>query len=81
MLQARAARCGLGLTVLPCFYGYSVEGLRRIPGCEPYFSYDLWMLTHPDLRDTVRMRKFRACVAEAVDRKEARLSGELAAGD
>ncbi len=31
MLQAEAARCGLGLTVLPCFFGDSVEGLRLHP--------------------------------------------------
>lgn len=81
MLQARAARCGLGLTVLPCFYGDRVDGLRRIPNCEPYLSYDLWMLTHPDLRDAARMRTFRAFIAEAIDRKKSRLLGEWEAGD
>ncbi len=80
MLQAEAARCGLGLTVLPCFFGDSVEGLRRIPNCEPYLSYDLWMLTHPDLRGTARMRTFRAFAAEAIDRKKTLLAGELGEG-
>ena len=76
MLQAEAARSGLGLTVLPCFFGDSVEGLRRIPNCEPYLSYDLWMLTHPDLRDAARMRTFRAFAADAIDRKRGLLVGE-----
>ena len=76
MLQAEAARCGFGLTVLPCFFGDSVEGLRRIPNCEPYLSYDLWMLTHPDLRDAARMRTFRAFAADAIDRKRGLLVGE-----
>ncbi len=80
MLQAEAARCGFGLTVLPCFFGDSVEGLRRIPNCEPYLSYDLWMLTHPDLRDAARMRTFRAFAAEAIDRKRTLLAGELGEG-
>jgi DNA-binding transcriptional LysR family regulator len=80
MLQAEAARCGFGLTVLPCFFGDSVEGLRRIPNCEPYLSYDLWMLTHPDLRDAARMRTFRAFAAEAIDRKKTLLAGELGEG-
>jgi DNA-binding transcriptional LysR family regulator len=80
MLQAEAARCGMGLTVLPCFFGDSVEGLRRIPNCEPYLSYDLWMLTHPDLRDAARMRTFRAFAAEAIDRKKTLLAGELGEG-
>ena len=80
LLQAEAARCGLGLTVLPCFFGDRVAGLRRIPNCEPYLSYDLWMLTHPDLRDAARMRTFRAFATEAVDRKRSQLLGETAPG-
>ncbi len=80
MLQAEAARCGLGLTVLPCFFGDSVEGLRRIPNCEPYLSYDLWMLTHPDLRDAARMRTFRAFAVDVINRKRAMLAGELEEG-
>jgi DNA-binding transcriptional LysR family regulator len=78
MLQAEAARCGMGLTVLPCFFGDSVEGLRRIPNCEPYLSFDLWMLSHPDLRDAARMRTFRAFAAEVIDRKKSLLEGESA---
>lgn len=81
MLQAEAARCGLGLTVLPCFFGDQVAGLRRIPNCESYLSYDLWMLTHPDLRDAARMRTFRAFIAEAIASKKPRLLGELAVGN
>ncbi len=80
MLQAEAARCGLGLTVLPCFFGDSVEGLRRIPNCQPYLSFDLWMLSHPDLRDAARMRTFRAFATEAIDRKKPLLAGELGEG-
>ena len=76
MLQAEAARRGMGLTVLPCFVGDSVEGLRRIPNCEPYLSYDLWMLSHPDLRDAARMRTFRAFMADVIDRKRTLLVGE-----
>jgi DNA-binding transcriptional LysR family regulator len=76
MLQAEAARCGMGLTVLPCFFGDSVEGLWRIPDCEPYLSFDLWMLSHPDLRDAARMRTFRAFAADAIERKRTRLVGE-----
>ena len=78
MLQAEAARCGLGITVLPCFFGDRVEGLQRIPGCDPYPSFDLWMLSHPDLRDAARMRTFRAFMAAAIDRKKPLLVGDCA---
>ena len=76
MLQVEAARCGIGLTVLPCFFGDRIEGLQRIPGCDPYASYDLWMLSHPDLRDAARMRKFREYIAAAIDRKKPILAGQ-----
>jgi DNA-binding transcriptional LysR family regulator len=75
MLQAEAARRGFGLTVLPCFYGDHVAGLRRIPNCKPYRSFDLWMLTHADLRDAARMRTFRAFAAAAIERKKPQLHG------
>ncbi len=79
MLQAEAARSGFGLTVLPCFFGDHIEGLQRIPGCDPYASYDLWMLSHPDLRDAARMRKFREYIAAAIDRKKPMLAGQTTA--
>lgn len=77
LLQVEAARHGMGLTVLPCFFGDSVAGLRRISDCEPYPSFDLWMLSHPDLRDAARMRTFRAFIAEAINRKRGLLVGNL----
>jgi DNA-binding transcriptional LysR family regulator len=76
MLQAEAACHGFGMTVLPCFYGDNVIGLQRIPNCKPYPSYDLWMLTHPDLRDAARMRTFRAFMVAAIERKKLRLIGK-----
>ncbi len=79
MLQAEAARCGLGLTVLPCFFGDRIDGLQRIPGCEPYANFDLWLLSHPDLRDAARMRTFRAFITAAVKRKTPILLGEVTA--
>jgi len=80
-MQAEAALCGFGLTVLPCFFGDRIDGLQRIPGCDPYPSYDLWMLSHPDLRDAARMRKFRKYIAAAIDRKKPLLVGQTTAKD
>jgi DNA-binding transcriptional LysR family regulator len=76
-LQSEAARRGMGLTVLPCFYGDKVNGLQRIPGCEPYASFDMWMLSHPDLRDAARMRTFRKFITESIERLRRELAGEL----
>jgi len=75
MLQADAARLGMGLAVLPTFLGDSTDGLRRIPGCEPYPNFDIWILSHPDLRDTARLRIFRKYLNEVFVRKIPMLTG------
>lgn len=74
-LQIEAARAGMGLVVLPCFIGDTVDGLARVPGCEPYFNYDIWLLSHPDLRDAARLRTFRAFVIDLFDKKRDLLVG------
>lgn len=75
MLQASAAQAGLGLAALPCFVGDVLPGVVRIPGCEPYANWDIWMLSHPDLRDAARHRTFRAFVADVFERKRGILLG------
>ena len=77
-MQVEAARAGMGLAALPCFIGDAVDGLRRAPGCEPYFNYDIWLLSHPDLRDAARLRTFRAFVVDVFERKQALLTGQQA---
>ena len=76
MVQAEAARFGMGLAVLPCFVGDAVAGLRRVPRCEPYANYELWMLSHPDLRDTARLRTFRKFIAGVFEQNKALLTGD-----
>ena len=47
----------------------TLPGVVRIPGCEPFSTYELWMLTHPDLRDTARHRVFRDFIADLFARR------------
>lgn len=54
--QASAARAGLGLALLPCFLGDSLPGLRRVAPPPPELTTELWLLTHPDLQRTARIR-------------------------
>ena len=75
-LQAEAAKQGMGLATLPCFVGDCTEGLCRIPNTEPYDNYDVWLLTHPDLRDAARLRSFRKFMVEVFEKKQALLSGK-----
>ncbi|MBA3676980.1 MAG: LysR family transcriptional regulator [Sphingosinicella sp.] len=66
--MAEAAAGGLGLAALPCYYGDSLPGLRRASvktiGQKP--QGDLWVLTHPDLRNSARIRAFTAYVGDAL---------------
>ncbi|MBK6998612.1 MAG: LysR family transcriptional regulator [Rhodoferax sp.] len=53
---AQACANGLGLALLPCFLGDSMPTLRRIGPPEPTLTSELWLLTHPDLRTTARIK-------------------------
>jgi DNA-binding transcriptional LysR family regulator len=62
---AEVAAGGIGLALLPCFVGDAVPGLARL--CKPLgdLEGELWLLTHPDLRNTARVRAFLDfCAAE-----------------
>lgn len=63
-----AARAGLGLAVLPCYLGENDEQLVRVGRDIPSMAIDLWILTHPDLRKTERVRLFMDYVAEVARR-------------
>ncbi len=52
----QACMDGLGLAVLPCFLGDDSAALRRFSEPLPECAADLWLLTHPDLRDTTRVK-------------------------
>ena len=77
-VQVQAALHGMGIAVLPCFVGDTTDGLHRIPGCEAYPNHDIWLLSHPDLRDSARLRRFREYVVEAFDREKPLLTGQVA---
>jgi DNA-binding transcriptional LysR family regulator len=47
---------GLGLAVLPCFLGDGHAALQRVTDTLDECNRDLWLLTHPDLRHTTRVK-------------------------
>ncbi len=77
--QIAGVRAGLGMVTLPCFVGDSLADVIRIPGCEPYDNYDIWMLWHPDFREAARHRRFREHMGIAFERERDRLLGEVSA--
>lgn len=50
--QLRAVRQGVGITVLTCMIGDKHPDLVRIAPEKLFSSTDLWLLAHPDLRQT-----------------------------
>jgi DNA-binding transcriptional LysR family regulator len=76
---AAAAEAGLGLAHLPCFLGDARPGLRRLAPPEPALASDLWLLTHPDLRHSPRIRVFLDFMAAGIAGLRGLVEGEGAA--
>ncbi|HWL04499.1 MAG TPA: LysR family transcriptional regulator [Xanthobacteraceae bacterium] len=53
---AEAVAAGIGIGHLPCYMAGLRPGLVRLAAPEPDFAADLWLLTHPDLRHSARVR-------------------------
>lgn len=51
-----AVRNGLGLAALPCYLADRDAKLTRVSAPIAELTVDLWLLTHPDLRHTARIR-------------------------
>jgi len=51
-----AAAKGMGLTFLPCYVGDTDDRLIRVSDPIETLDLDLWVITHPDLRSTARVR-------------------------
>jgi DNA-binding transcriptional LysR family regulator len=51
-----AALAGIGLAPLPCFMADAVPGIRQVLPPVAEMATGLWLITHPDLRRTARVR-------------------------
>lgn len=56
--MASAARAGIGLALLPCFLADPDPALERLFFADGEAEAGLWLLTHEELRRTVRVRAF-----------------------
>ncbi len=75
-LLVNAACQGFGLAMLPSYVGDQEPRLRRLHHSDLRHVADLWMLSHPDLRDNARFRATRSYLAEAVKRHSPIFYGE-----
>ncbi|QYJ07999.1 LysR family transcriptional regulator [Qipengyuania flava] len=71
----RALVAGLGLGRGACFMADPEPALIRLTDRPPVPQQDIWILTHPDLRGTPRVRVFMAFLAEALLAKRSLVTG------
>ncbi|CAN7661063.1 LysR family transcriptional regulator [Pararhizobium sp. LjRoot238] len=67
----RAAECGQGFAVLPCYLGSSARNLLKMDHPElASMTTGLWVVTHQDLRKTARVSAFTSYVSQEFRRLE-----------
>lgn len=74
---AEAVAAGIGVGHLPCFVGDASPNLTRLAPPDPAYESDLWLLTHPDLRHTPRVRALMDHLAEGILAKRDLIEGRL----
>jgi DNA-binding transcriptional LysR family regulator len=70
-----AVEAGIGIGPLPCFIADARPGLVRLGPPNPDFSTGLWLLTHPDLRHSARVRAFLDFMAAEIARRRRAIEG------
>jgi len=73
---AETAAAGVGLALMPCFVGAAVPGLARLSAPIPEIEGELWLLTHPDLQNTARVRAFMDYCAAEIGKRRTVIEGQ-----
>lgn len=75
-LMVAATRAGLGIGTLPCYLADRDPGLQRIERSAIDLHAEVWLLSHPDLRTTARLKALRDRVRAAVVALEPLFGGD-----
>lgn len=75
--MANAVEHGIGFGFLPCFLGDANPALKRVGPPAPSIASHLWLLTHADLRGSVRTRAFLDYVGTDLLKRRKQLEGIL----
>jgi len=70
-----AVKGGLGLARLPCYLAEGEETLKRLPITLAPSSWGLWILSHPDFRDTARVRVCREFLYKIFEQQRGVIEG------
>jgi DNA-binding transcriptional LysR family regulator len=72
---SEAIGAGIGVGAMPSFIADANPALVRLTEPREEFSAGLWLLTHPDLRQSARVRAFMDFVAAEIVKKRAAIEG------
>lgn len=72
---SEAVEMGIGIGPLPCFIADAKPNLVRLSNINPDFSAGLWLLTHPDLRQSARVRAFMDFMAAEIGKQRKWIEG------
>ncbi len=75
LVQLRAISAGMGFGYLFCFVADHQPDLIRMPGNSPLQHIPVWVLTHPDLDTTERVRVCVRFLVDAISKQAQELSG------
>jgi molybdate transport repressor ModE-like protein len=70
-----AAKRGLGVTMLPCILGDREPGLIRIKHRPEELNFSLWILIHPDLRNTARVKALMTYLLGELEKEKSAIEG------
>lgn len=70
-----AAKRGLGVTPLPCFLGDSEPELVRIGDTSDELTLGLWVLIHPDLKNTARIKALMTYLLDKLESQKPAIEG------
>jgi DNA-binding transcriptional LysR family regulator len=74
MSQGAAVAAGLGLSPLPCLFGDREPGIERAMP-RTIGAHDLWLVVHPDVKSSARVRAVMDYLTELVLSEAALLAG------
>jgi DNA-binding transcriptional LysR family regulator len=81
MAVLNAAAEGMGVTLMPCYLGDSDKRLVRASETIEPLTLELWLLTHPDLRHTARVKALMAYLYDALKQESDLFEGKTGSPD
>jgi len=80
MAVINAAAEGIGMTFMPCYLADMDNRLVRVTEPLEPLTLELWLLTHPDLRHTARVKALMAYLYEKLKKEEDLFEGKRPQG-